>query len=62
MGGFLASASSLVDVSAAALLGGVGGPVVKAMLDKHQRLQELEENQLYFYYAAKEAMGGARSA
>ena len=60
VGGFLASASSLADVSAAALLGGVGGPLVKALLEKHQRIRELEDNQLYFYYAAGEALGGRR--
>ena len=61
VGGFLASTSSLVNVSAAALLGGVGGPLVKALLEKHQRISELEENQLYFYYAAGEILGGRRS-
>jgi hypothetical protein len=61
VGGFLASASSLVNVSAAALLAGVGGPIVKALLEKHQRISELEENQLYFYYAAGEVLGGRRS-
>ena len=59
-GGFLASASSLADVSVAALLGGAGGPMVRALLDKHRRLRELEENQLYFYYAAGETLGGGR--
>ena len=62
VGGFLANASSLVDISAAALLGGVGGPMVKALLEKHRRLSELEENQLYFYFAAGEALGGRHSA
>ena len=62
VGGFLASASSLPDVSVAALMGGVGAPMVKALLDKRQRLRELEENQLYFYYAAGEALGGGRPA
>jgi hypothetical protein len=61
MGGFLANASSLVDISAAALLGGVGSPLVKALLEKHRRLRELEENQLYFYFAAGEILGGRRS-
>lgn len=58
VGGFLASASSLTEVSSAALLGGVGGPLVRALLDKHQRLRELKDNQLFFYYAAGEALGG----
>ena len=58
VGGFLAIASSLTEVSSAALLGGVGGPLVRALLDKHQRLRELSDNQLYFYYAAGEALGG----
>ncbi len=62
MGGFLASASSLADVSVAALLGGAGAPMVRALLDKHRRVRELEENQLYFYYAAGEALGGGRPA
>ena len=61
VGGFLADASSLVDISAAALLGGVGSPLVKVLLDKHRRLGELEENQLYFYFAAGEILGGRRS-
>lgn len=60
VGGFLASASSLADVSVAALLGGAGGPMVRVLLDKHRRLRELEENQLYFYYAAGETLGGGR--
>ena len=60
VGGFLASASSLADISAAALLGGVGAPMVRALLDKHKRLRELEENQVYFYYVAREALGGGR--
>ena len=62
VGGFLAGASSLADVSVAALLGGAGGPMVRALLDKHRRVRELEENQLYFYYAAGEALGGGRPA
>ncbi|MDP9485434.1 MAG: hypothetical protein M3Q49_06530 [Actinomycetota bacterium] len=62
MGGFLAGASSLADVSVAALLGGAGGPMVRALLDKHRRMRELEENQLYFYYAAGEALGGGLPA
>lgn len=63
VGGFLANASSLADVSVAALLGGVGAPMLRALLDKHQRLRELgETNQLFFYYAAGEAMGGGRSS
>lgn len=61
-GGFLASASSLTEVSSAALLGGMGGPLTQAFLDKHRRLRELEDNQLYFYYAAGEAMGGGQRA
>jgi len=61
VGGFLASASSLADVSAAALVGGAGGPLVKALLDKHQRTRELEDNQVFFYYAAGQALGGARA-
>jgi hypothetical protein len=60
VGGFLASASSLTTVSSAALLGGVGGPLIQTLLDKHQRLRELKENQLYFYYATGEALGGGR--
>lgn len=60
VGGFLASASSLADVSAAALLGGVGGPTVKALLEKRQRVRQLQENQLYFYYAAGNTLGGGR--
>ncbi len=62
VGGFLAGASSLADVSVAALLGGAGGPMVRALLDKHRRMRELEENQLYFYYAAGEALGGGLPA
>ncbi len=62
VGGFLASASSLADVSAAALIGGVGAPMAKALLDKHQRLRELKENQIFFYYAAGEALGGGPPA
>ena len=62
VGGFLASASSLTEVSSAALLGGVGGPLTQAFLDKHQHLRELEENQIYFYYAAGEALGGGGRA
>jgi len=61
VGGFLASASSLADVSAAALVGGAGGPLVKALLDKHQRTRELEDNQVFFYYAAGQALGGRRA-
>jgi hypothetical protein len=61
VGGFLANASSLVDISAA-LLGGVGSPMVKVLLEKHRRLGELEENQLYLYFAAGEVLGGRRSA
>jgi hypothetical protein len=60
VGGFLASASSLTTVSSAALLGGVGGPLIQTLLDKHQRLRELKETQLYFYYATGEALGGGR--
>lgn len=60
--GFLASASSLTDVSSAALLGGVGCPLIQALLDKHRRLEEIEDNQLYFYYAAEEALSGGRRA
>ncbi len=62
VGGFLASTSSLADISAAALLGGVGAPMVRALLDKHKRLRELEENQVYFYYVARETLGGGRPA
>jgi hypothetical protein len=43
-------------------MGGVGTPMVKALLDKHQHLRELEENQLYFYYAAREVLGGGHPA
>lgn len=57
VGGFLANASSLAEVSAAALVGGVGTPLMKALVDKNQRLRDLEENQVFFYYAAGEVLG-----
>jgi len=62
VGGFLASASSLTEVSSAALLGGAGGPLIRSLLDKHQRLRELKDNQLYFYYAAGQTLGGHAGA
>jgi hypothetical protein len=38
-------------------MGGVGTPMMKALVDKNQRLRELEENQVFFYYAAREVLG-----
>ena len=61
VGGLPADASSLAEVSAAAPVGGVGGPLVKTLLAKRQRSRELEDSQGFFYYAAGRALGGRQA-
>jgi hypothetical protein len=56
---FGALVGSVSDLSVlAGLAMGLGSAGVQAYLDQQERLREIQDNQLYFYYGAQELLRG----
>ena len=54
LGAVIASASDLSALAGVAM--GLGAAGVQALLDQQERLREIRDNQLYFYYVAREVL------